>query len=81
MTNHEAIKQLRHGGNLNMFDTKDRLFIRIQLNRTEKKFVCWERWVAKQRGNWVNWNKYLSLKDVMKIRHELAEKRANQIAA
>lgn len=80
MTNQEAIKQLRHGGSLNMFDTKDRLFVRIQLNKTEN-FVCWERWVAKQRGNWVNWNKYLSLKDVIKIRQELALKRTEQIAA
>ncbi len=80
MTNNEAIKQLRHGGSLSMFDTSEKLFIRIQLNRKEN-FVCWERWVRKSGGRWVNWNLYLSLKDIISIRKELAEKRIKQIAA
>lgn len=80
MTNNEAIKQLRNGGSLSMFDTSEKLFIRIQLNRKEN-FVCWERWVRKSGGMWVNWNLYLSLKDIISIRKELAEKRIKQIAA
>lgn len=79
MTKNEAIKNLRHGGSLSMFDTSEKLFIRIQLNKKEK-YVCWERWVRKSGGNWVNWNLYLSLKDVMDIRQELAEKRNGVLA-
>tara|TARA_R110000868_G_C10726827_1_gene751258 strand:+ start:617 stop:859 length:243 start_codon:yes stop_codon:yes gene_type:complete len=72
MTNTEAVKNLRHGGILDMFDRKERLFTKIQLNRQETKFVCWQRFVAKTRGNWTKWNDYLSLKDVMKIRQQIA---------
>lgn len=67
----EWIKTLRNGGVLNMWDAKNRLFVKIQLNRKEN-FICWERYVAKQRGKWVNWNKYLSLKDVAKIKRDIA---------
>jgi len=80
MTTSEAIKTLRQGGSLNMFDSVDRLFIKIQLNR-KAEFVCWQRFAAKRRGEWTIWNEYLSLKDVLNIRHELAIKRTKQLAA
>ncbi len=79
MDNRLAIKTLRHGGVLDMWDTEQKLFIKIQLNRKES-FVCWQRYVAKSRGNWVKWNDYLSLKDVMSIRQDLAQKRAKMLA-
>jgi hypothetical protein len=72
MTHSEAIKNLRHGGVLDMWDKVEKLFVKIQLNRQETKFVCWQRFTAKQRGNWTKQNDYLSLKDVMKIRLQIA---------
>jgi hypothetical protein len=67
----ETVQTLRHGGSLKLWDRSNKLFIRIQLNRKEN-FICWERWVKKAGGNWVNWNKYLSLKDVLNIKDEIS---------
>lgn len=71
MTKDNAVHTLRHGGVLNMWDKENKLFVKIQLNRKEK-FVCWQRFVAKPKGDWTNWNDYLSLKDVLKIREQIA---------
>lgn len=71
MQRNEAIKKLRDGGVLNMRDRKENIFVKIQRNRQENGFVCWQRFVAKVKGNWTNWNDYLSLKDVMKIREQI----------
>jgi hypothetical protein len=72
----ETIKTLRHGNPLNMFDRKEKLFVKIQLNRQEK-FICWQRFVSKDRRNWINWNKYLSLKDVMQVRQQIIDNNNN----
>ena len=77
MDRNEAIKKLRHGWVLNMWDRKEKLFVKIQLNRKEKNFVCWQRFVAKAKGYWTNWNEYLSLKDVMQIRNEIITNNKN----
>lgn len=61
---------LRHGGGLTLFDRKEKQFTRIQPNK-KQAFVCWERWVSKDRRNWVNWNLCLSLKDVNKVLADL----------
>jgi len=66
----ETLQTLRNRQPLRLFDTKDKTFIRIQLNKKEK-FVCWEKWVSKDKQNWVNHNLYLSLKDVDSILADL----------
>jgi hypothetical protein len=60
----EIIKKLRDGEVLELY--RDGLFIKLQLNRRERR-VCWERWVSKNRTSWMNWNLFLSLRDVIQI--------------
>ncbi|HWV28286.1 MAG TPA: hypothetical protein VN038_01480 [Dyadobacter sp.] len=69
----EQLTTLRNRKPLSLFDSKEKLFVKIQINRKES-FVCWERWVSKDRNNWVNWNLYLSLKDVRNILNDLKRK-------
>lgn len=67
----ETLKTLRDRQPLKLFDKANKMFVRIHFNKNEKKFVCWERWVSKDKINWVNWNLYLSLKDVNNILKKL----------
>lgn len=60
----DIIQQLRHGERVTFYDRYDKMFVTYQLNRYEKR-IYWERWVSKDRRNWLNWDKYLSLKDVL----------------
>ena len=71
MNQNEVVQMLRRGGTLNMRDRKEKLFVKIQLNKQETKFVCWQRFVAKTKGYWINWNEYLSLKEVLQIREQI----------
>lgn len=63
----ERLLSLRHRQNVRLFDSKEKMFHHIQLNKTTP-FICWERWVSKDKQNWVQWNSCLSLKDVMSIK-------------
>jgi hypothetical protein len=59
------IKKLRNIEPLIFFDKKQKIFVLFQINKKEKYF-CWERWVSKNRiTGYINWNYYLSLKDVV----------------
>lgn len=71
MQQNEVVKILRYGGVLNMRDRKEKLFVKIQRNKQETGFVCWQKFVAKVKGQWVNHNQYLSLKDVLMIRQQI----------
>ncbi len=42
------------------------MFIQIQLNKRDKG-IHWERWVSIDQRNWMNWNLFLSLKEVLTI--------------
>lgn len=68
------IKKLRHREALHLFDKVDKTFITIQLNRKEK-YVCWERWISKDKRNWKKINGYLSLREVWIILQGVKEKR------
>ena len=71
MSKEETIKKLRMGNCLNFYDKKEKLFTKIQINKKEK-FVCWQRFVSKNRsGNWIEWNSYLSIKEVLSIRQKI----------
>ena len=59
-----VVKRLRDGEPLELY--RDGLFTTIQLNRRESS-VCWERWISKDKRSWINWNLYLSLRDVIQI--------------
>lgn len=62
----ETLKTLRDGHSLRMWDRINKRIHQFQLNKKEER-ICWERWVKIPGGNWVNWNKYLSLKDIANI--------------
>lgn len=57
------IKKLRDKEVVNFFDSKNKLFIKFQINKKETKFIYWQRFVSKDRRNWTEWNRYLSLKE------------------
>lgn len=69
----EQLRKLRKGCVLNLFDTTDKMFVKFQLNRKDER-ICWERWVSKDKRSWVNWNLYLSLRNVSDILKSLNEK-------
>lgn len=58
------IKKLRDGESLELY--RGGMFTKIQLNRREKR-VCWERWVSVNGRSWMNWNLFLSLREVKTI--------------
>ena len=64
MTRSSVIQTLRNGESITLY--RDGLFTRIQLNRRESR-VCWERWVSINRISWMNWNLFLSLREVLQI--------------
>jgi hypothetical protein len=68
----EQLSKLRNGNRLKLFDKKNKLFTTIQLNKKDDR-ICWERWVSKDRINWVNHNMYLSLKDIKQITTSISE--------
>ena len=63
----DILTKLRNKQPVNLFSHDTKLFTRIQFNKKESSFVCWERWVSLDRRSWVNHNLYLSLKDVNQI--------------
>ena len=67
----QHLKKLRNRQPLRLWDSGNKLFVQIQYNHKEKDFVCWEKWVSKDRSNWVNHNLYLSLHDVNNIINSL----------
>ncbi len=77
----KAIKQnvvdkLRNGKTLQIVDKQRGYIHHFQINKKEK-FICFERWVkcigATSSDRWVNWNLYLSLKDVVNANTQLVE--------
>ena len=64
----ETIKTLRNREPLRMFNRKTKEFSHIQY----KGKGCWERYVSWSRRNWRKQNTYLSLKDVLNLRYQIA---------
>lgn len=62
----DQIKRLRNREVLSLWDRKNKLFVKIQLNKTDNR-ICWQRFVSKDKRTWTNWNQYLSLKDCVQI--------------
>lgn len=65
----EQLKKLRNKKPLKLFSSDTKLFTTIQINKKES-FICWERWVSRDRINWINHNLYLSLHDVKIITNQ-----------
>lgn len=72
---HPKIKKLRDKENLRLFDSKERLFIQLQINKKEKGFICWQKYVSKDRRNWIKHNDYLSLRDCWNILEKVKSKK------
>lgn len=65
MKNDRLIK-LRHRESVRLFDSKEKLFHHIQIN-PGTNFICWQRWVSKDKQNWIKWNDCLTLKEALSI--------------
>lgn len=76
----EQLKKLRIKEPLRLFDTANKMFVTIQFNKKETKFVCWQRFHSLDRRNWVKQNDYLSLKDVDQILNSIKEKKKTNLS-
>jgi len=79
MTKEQLIK-LRNRQPLRLYDRVNKIFVQIQLNKKETKFVCWQRFHSLDKRNWVEQNSYLSLKDVDSILKKIAEKKETKLS-
>jgi hypothetical protein len=64
MSRSSVIQKLRNKESITLY--RDGLFTRIQLNNRNNR-ICWEQWVSKDNKSWMNWNLFLSLRDVLQI--------------
>lgn len=71
MSRSSVIQKLRNKESITLY--RDGLFTRIQLNNRDNR-ICWERWVSKDNKSWMNWNLFLSLRDVLQIYSEYENK-------
>jgi len=62
----ERLIKLRNRQPVTLWDTNEKLFHRIQLNKTTP-FICWERWVSRNKTNWIKWNECLTLREALSI--------------
>jgi hypothetical protein len=62
----KRIAKLRNRQVLNLFSKKNKMFIKIQLNKKEN-FICWQMFYSLDKRNWVKQNEFLSLKDCKTI--------------
>jgi hypothetical protein len=74
MERNSVIKKLRDGEPLELY--RDKLFVKLQLNRRDNR-ICWERWVSKDRKSWMNWNLFLSLREVLQIYNDNEKREIN----
>lgn len=62
----ETLSKLRNGKPLRVlkpYQNLGKCFFQFQLNRNADH-ICWQRYVSKDRQNWVLLNSYLSLNDI-----------------
>jgi hypothetical protein len=74
MEQNSIIKRLRDGEPLQLY--RDKLFIKLQLNNRNNR-ICWERWVSKDRKSWMNWNLFLSLREVLQIYNDYEKRKTD----
>jgi hypothetical protein len=74
MEKNSVIKRLRDGEPLQLY--RDGLFIKLQLNNRNNR-ICWERWVSKDKRSWMNWNLFLSLREVLQIYNDNEKREIN----
>lgn len=62
----ETLQKLRHGKPLRLlkpYNNQGKSFFHIQLNK-KADFICWQRFVSKDKQNWIKLNDCLSLHDI-----------------
>jgi hypothetical protein len=74
MDKNSVIKKLRAGEPLELY--RDGLFTKLQLNNRNNR-ICWERWVSTDRRSWMNWNLFLSLRDVIQIYNDYEKRKTD----
>ena len=74
------LSKLRNRQSICLYDKANKIFVLIQFNKTEKDFVCWQRFHSLDKRNWVNQNHYLSLKDVDQILKSISEKKETKLS-
>jgi len=60
----ELVSKLRNCEVINKYDYEQKYFVKIQLNKKHNR-IAFQRFVSKDRNNWVEHNSYLSIKDVI----------------
>ena len=63
----ERLIKLRNRQPVTLWDTNEKLFHRIQLNKTNPLYRDWERWVSRNKTNWIKWNECLTLREALSI--------------
>ena len=74
MERSNVIKKLRDGEPLQLY--RGGMFTTIQINPKAKR-VCWERWISKDQRSWMNWNLFLSLREVIQIYNDYEKGETN----
>lgn len=74
MGRNSVIKKLRDGEVIQLY--RGKMFTKFQLNPRTKR-VCWERWISKDGKSWMNWNLFLSLREVMQIYNDYEKGETN----
>ena len=74
MERSSVIKKLRDGEPLQLY--RGGMFTTIQINPRAKR-VCWERWISKDQRSWMNWNLFLSLREVIQIYNDYEKGETN----
>ena len=67
----DVIGKLRRREPVKLFDRSNKVFHHIQIN-SKAKSICWMRYISKDRQNWILQNEYLSLREVLDLRAEIA---------
>lgn len=60
----KIIRDLRNRITKTFWDEKEKMFVRFRINREEKR-ICWIRQVSIDRKRWIDWNSYLTLREVI----------------
>jgi hypothetical protein len=74
----ELVSKLRNSKVINLYDYEQKYFVKIQINRTYEK-IAFQRFVSKDKNNWVEHNSYLHITDIVFYNAQLKQKNLERI--